>query len=301
MSQNKAQLENWCYLACLLEATARKPGNVHPGVSFPDLTYVDFLRSARAIAPLLPQSEPGRIGETILNCITATRDVSASNSNLGMVLLLAPLLAVPTEQTISEGIKSVLEGLSVADARLVYEAIRVACPGGLGETVTQDISDEPTGTLREVMALAAERDAVAREYASGFEITLQTAVPALQDFWNQSSDWETAVIRLQLMLMADCPDTLIARKCGIAEAEEAARRARQTLQAEDFKSGLQELDHWLRETGNRRNPGTTADLIVAALFVALRDGFIKPPAPATIREKVPPPFQAELSSLIHEG
>ena len=301
MSQNKAQLENWCYLACLLEATARKPGNVHPCASFPDLTYVDFLRSARVIAPPLSQSEPGRVGETILNCITATRDVSTSNSNLGMVLLLAPLLAVPSELTITEGIEVVLEGLRVADARQVYQAIRLACPGGLGETETQDISDEPTGTLREVMALAAERDAVAREYASGFQITLQTAVPAIQKFWNQSSDWETAVIRLQLQLMADCPDTLIARKCGIAEAEEAARRGRETLHSENFESSLQELDHWLRETGNRRNPGTTADLIVAALFVALRDGFIKPPAPDTIREKVPPPFQAELSSLVHEG
>jgi triphosphoribosyl-dephospho-CoA synthase len=301
MSQNKRQLENWCYLACLLEATARKPGNVHPGAAFPDLTYVDFLKSARAIAPLLSETKADRIGESILHCVEATRNVTSSNSNLGMVLLLAPLSAVPSEQTIADGIEAVLAGLNIDDARLVYQAIRLACPGGLGETETQDISDEPTGTLREVMALAAGRDAVAREYASGFQITIETAVPALKEYWERSTDWETAVIRLQLKLMAEFPDTLIARKCGRAEAEQAAQRARATLEADDFESSLITLDHWLRETGNRRNPGTTADLIVAALFVALRDGFITAPAPATIREKVPPPFQAELSRRIHEG
>lgn len=301
MSQNKLQLENWCYLACLLEATARKPGNVHPGASFPDLTYADFLQSARVIAPLLAETRSDRMGETILRCVEATRGVTSSNSNLGMILLLAPLCAVPSDRTIVDGIEAVLDGLSVDDAHLVYQAIRLACPGGLGKTETQDIADEPTGTLREVMALAAERDAVAREYASGFQITLQTAVPALQEFWEQSPGWETAVICLQLKLMADVPDTLIARKCGSAEAEQAAQRARATLQAEEFENRLRALDHWLRETGNRRNPGTTADLIVAALFVALRDGFITAPAAATIREKVPGPFQAELSSLIYEG
>ncbi|QDT25881.1 triphosphoribosyl-dephospho-CoA synthase [Gimesia panareensis] len=301
MSQNNRQLENWCYLACLLEATARKPGNVHPGASFPDLTYVDFLRSARVISPLLARTRSDRIGETILDCVKATRTVSSSNANLGMILLLAPLAAIPAGQTIADGIESVLENLSINDARLVYQAIRLACPGGLGETEAQDISDEPTGTLREVMALAADRDAVAREYASGFQITLKTAIPALQTYWKQSADWETAVIRLQLKLMADCPDTLIARKCGRAEAEEAAQRARETLQAEDFETSLLELDRWLRETENRRNPGTTADLIVAALFVAFRDGFITPPPASTIREKIPPSFQVELSSLIHEG
>ena len=76
--------------------------------------------------------------------------------------------------------------------------------------------------------------------------------------------------------MARHPDTLIARKCGLAVAEEAARRARQVLDGGWPKPGaawarLGELDAWLRADGHRRNPGATADLVAATLFVALRE------------------------------
>ena len=301
MSQNNRQLENWCYLACLMEATARKPGNVHPEASFPDLSYIDFVKSAQVTAPLLVQSQPGNVGQVVLNCVKETRKVTSSNSNLGMILLLAPLLAVPQELTITEGIDAILTGLTVDDARSVYTAIRLAQAGGLGKTEAEDIATDPTGTLREVMRLAADRDAIASEYESGFQIILQTAVPALKEFWIQTLDWEAAIIRLQLQLMANYPDTLIARKCGRSEAEQAAERARIVLQSADFKTSLAELDNWLRATGNRRNPGTTADLIAAALFVALRDGFIPTPEVSTITEKVPPRFKPELRILAHEG
>jgi triphosphoribosyl-dephospho-CoA synthase len=82
--------------------------------------------------------------------------------------------------------------------------------------------------------------------------------------------------------MARHPDSLIARKCGRAVAEEAARRARQVLQTEWQQSrsweALAALDAWLRADGRRRNPGTTADVLTASLFVALRQGAIPLPA-----------------------
>lgn len=296
MSQNNHQLEHWCYLACVMEATARKPGNVHPAVSFPDLSYADFLKSAAVIAPLLTQSIALPTGELVLACISETQKTVPSNSNLGIVLLLAPLTRIPAALKISEGIHRILHALSTEDARAVYEAIRLANPGGMGTTESADISQEPKETLREVMCLAAERDSIAREYATDFQIILNTGVPAITEYWEESDCWEAAIIRLQLRLMSDFPDTLIARKLGRDQAEEASRRARAVLQSAVRTDHLEEFDSWLRAQGNQRNPGTTADLIVATLFVAMRDGFIPAPAPGIIREKIPPQFHQYLNS-----
>ena len=74
----------------------------------------------------------------------------------------------------------VLAGLSVADARAAYAAIRLADPGGLGRADAQDVRDEPTLTLREAMALAAERDTIAREYVTDYDVTFRLAVPAIR-------------------------------------------------------------------------------------------------------------------------
>lgn len=277
-----------------MEATAPKPGNVHPGASFPDLSYADFVNSAAVIAPLLANLEPQRIGLAIKKCISETQNVVASNSNLGMVLLLAPLAAVPQEKTIAEGIHDVLQQLTNKDAEDVYDAIRIANPGGLGKVEEEDVDATPEGTLKEVMGLAADRDSVASEYANDFRIILQSAVPALQEFWKQCPNWEEAVIRLQLRLMSDFPDTLIARKCGIQEAEQSASRAMQVLNEDFFDTNLSHLDSWLRQKGNQRNPGTTADLIVAALFVATRDGFIPTLEMSTILKKIPEHLRQDL-------
>ncbi len=100
--------------------------------------------------------------------IEATRQVVATNTNLGMVLLLAPLAAVPHGTSLESGVEAVLDATTVADARAVYRAIRLAQPGGMGSVPEQDIAEEPTLPLRAVMAMAADRDLVARQYANGF-------------------------------------------------------------------------------------------------------------------------------------
>jgi triphosphoribosyl-dephospho-CoA synthase len=262
--------------ACCLEVLARKPGNVHPGASFSDLTWDDFIRSADAIAAQLPRTAELGVGAAVLAAIEATSHVVPTNSNLGMVLLLAPLAAVPRERTLRDGIDEVLQATTVEDARLVYHAIRLAKPGGLGRAAEQDVLDEPTETLVEVMRLAADRDRVAAQYDNGFRDVLEFGVPSLLGWSNRTSDWETAVIGLHLSLMAQLPDTLIARKCGGVAAAESASRAQLVLDRgwPDAEAGvwaLGELDAWLRADGHRRNPGTTADLVAATLFAALRD------------------------------
>jgi triphosphoribosyl-dephospho-CoA synthase len=255
-------------LACIWEATARKPGNVHRFCDFADLHYLDFLHSAAAIGPVMREAAGRRVGATVLAATQATRQVVATNTNLGIVLLLAPLATVPEDQDLRSGVERVLQALDVEDARLVYQAIRLAAPGGLGRVKDQDVAVEPTLPLRQIMALAADRDLVALQYANGFREVLDEGLPALQR--RLVEPLESAILGAFLELLAAHPDSLITRKCGADTAREASERAARALQTKS----RDELDAWLRADGSRRNPGTTADLLTASLFAALRTGII---------------------------
>lgn len=265
-------------LACIWEVTARKPGNVHRYADFADVHYLDFVLSAAAIAPVLETAIQRPVGETIHQAVQATRQVVRTNTNLGIILLLAPLAAISLDQPLSPALEQVLDELTVQDSRLVFQAIRLANPGGIGETEEQDLSGEPTLPLRQIMALAAERDMIARQYVNGYQEVLTCGVPALLEGLERFGALEEAIIHCHLTLMAKYPDSLIARKRGLAEAQEAAKRARSVLQAKENRSTqIADLDRWLREQGHKRNPGTTADLVTASLFVALRENKIHYP------------------------
>ncbi|HEY2250277.1 MAG TPA: triphosphoribosyl-dephospho-CoA synthase [Planctomycetaceae bacterium] len=270
-------LEDQIRAACVLEATARKPGNVHPQHSFADLTFNDFVVSAEAAAPVLARTAELGVGRAILDAVTATQARVGRNTNLGIILLLAPLAAVPAERRLADGIAGILAGLTRQDAELVYEAIRLAHPGGLGRVDNQDIGTSPTLTLLEVMRLATDRDLIARQYADNFSIVLEIGLPYFSAVADFERHWEAAIIGLQLELLARHADSLIVRKCGREMAEEASRRARAVLQAatpgtRNAQVEMEHFDRWLRAEGNRRNPGTTADLLAASLFAAMRDG-----------------------------
>jgi len=264
-------------VACLFEVTACKAGNVHRGQDFADTYFLDFQLSAAAIGPSIGRAPLQPVGVTILEAVRATRQWVNSNTNLGIILLLAPLAAVPTGTSLKEGIGAILRNLTVDDACRAYEAIRLANPGGLGKAAKEDVADAPTQTLREVMALAASRDLVARQYAEDFHAVLEVGVPLLRDSW-KAHGWEAAIQVTHLQFLAKYPDSLIARKCGIALAEEAGRRAAEVLAAgfpasDKGKQAFLALDAWLREDGHARNPGTSADLVTASLFAAIREGY----------------------------
>jgi triphosphoribosyl-dephospho-CoA synthase len=268
--------------ACLLEVTARKPGNVHRGADFADSHYVDFLLSAAAlVAPMDRAAEMG-VGWTVLASVRATQRVVATNTNLGMILLFAPLAAIRPGEDARLGVERVLADTSLEDSRLAYEAIRLANPGGLGSVREQDIAAEPPIRLVDAMRLAADRDLIAAQYALCYRDVFEESLAPLKAALEAGRSMETAIVLAHLTLMATRPDTLIARKCGPTEAEEASRRAKAVLDEgwPDDANGAQELrqlDQWLRAEGHVRNPGTSADLVAAGLFVALRDGTISMP------------------------
>lgn len=280
-------------LACILEAATPKPGNVHPGQSFDDLTYQDFVKSAAAIAPVFGKAASRSIGRTVLEAVSATRRIVGKNTNLGIILLLAPLAATPRVARKNAGtalgrrelrklLRQRLAALTRRDAKHFYEAIRLASPGGMGTVEEGDLRDTPTGSVLEMMALARRRDLVARQYCSAFREVLDDGLPALTRALARGLDLEQAVILCHLSFLSRHGDSLIARKCGAAASQEAARRARQVVEA-DWPAGrgsnrrLSALDRWLRSDGNQRNPGTSADLTAAVLFLALGSGIIQGP------------------------
>ena len=280
---DQTQLERWIRAACVAEATAPKPGNVHPGAAFDDLSYEDFVRSAEAASPHLAQAETLGVGTAVLNSIRATRAMVGTNTNLGICLLIAPLAVVPLQRDWPTGVAEVLAHLSVEDSRKMYEAIRIAEPGGLGEVREQSISEAPTLPVQQIMKLGAigtrktlfiPRDSIARQYAEDYwQIAL-----AVESFrrWTERTSLVNAIVGLHLSLMAALPDTLIARKCGMPTAIEASRRAATVLaggwpEVPASRTQLADFDGWLRTDGHCRNPGTTADLVAAVLFLALRE------------------------------
>ena len=272
-------------IACLMEVTARKPGNVHRGADFGDSHFLDYQLSAAAIAGPLDRARVIGVGHAVREAVEATHRVVATNTNLGMVLLLAPLAAVPEDQTLADGIAAVLAATTIDDARAVYHAIRRARPGGLGSVAEQDVAGEPTVTLLQAMRLAANRDLVARQYANDYHEVFHEALPALQSSLAAGRALETAIVAAYLAVLAHHPDTLIARKRGWEESRVVSQRAADVLasgwpERAEGRARCAGFDAWLREDGHARNPGATADLIAAALFAALRDGTISLPRPA---------------------
>jgi triphosphoribosyl-dephospho-CoA synthase len=266
-------------LACLLEVSAPKPGNVSPGRHFHDARYEDFLASAVAIGPAFAGAGTRPLGSTNRAAVDPTAARTRSNTTLGMVLQLAPLAraALVREGSLRESVRDVLAATTVGDAAEVYAAIRHARPGGLGAVPSEDVAEAPGVTLRAAMALAAERDAVAREYATDFVVTFDVGAPALRAARAEGLDWSDATVDTYLQLLTAVPDTHIARKLGRAAAEEVSRRAAEIERAggvrtEAGRRALATFDRELREPENRRNPGTTADLTCAALFVVILEG-----------------------------
>jgi len=263
--------------ACLFEVQATKPGNVARGHDRPDLTYRDFVLSAAALGIVFRRRARGRVGDLVLETVRATRRHVPTNTNLGIVLLLAPLAKAALaggapRPSLRLRLRQVLQRLDRRDARHAYAAIRLAHPGGLGKVREQDVRRPPTATLLECMRLAAEHDAVAREYATGYAATFGLGVPSLRKLRAGGASMQAAIVETYLRLLAQQPDTLIARRHGAAAARAVSRAAAAVLRAGATRTPagrrrLQAFDRRLRAAAPPLNPGATADLVAASLFV----------------------------------
>jgi triphosphoribosyl-dephospho-CoA synthase len=266
--------------ASITEVQAFKPGNVSLASPGHGMRAEDFVASADAVASVIA-APAARVGERILHAIRATREVVAFNTNLGIVLLCAPLahaaLLPAVEPGLRDRLRTVLAQLDIEDAELTYRAIRLAQPGGLGSSPRHDVSSAPTVTLLEAMQEARLRDRIARQYVTGFEDVFESGTGIAREALARWGSAEWAAVTVYLAFLARCPDSHVARKHGDEVAREVVRQAEGTARAlsdaahpSEAMPALAVFDGWLK--ARSINPGTTADLTVASLFaVALED------------------------------
>jgi triphosphoribosyl-dephospho-CoA synthase len=154
-------------------------------------------------------------------------------------------------------------------------------PGGLGKIEEMDVAAAPPADLLAAMRAAEGRDLIAQQYVTDFRLVLAEVAPELVGGRQHGWSLTDTIIRTHVVLLARYSDSLIARKCGPETARQASALANEVLAKgeppEAYFEALADSDFWLRADGHRRNPGATADLIAAGLFVILRDGLLKPP------------------------
>jgi triphosphoribosyl-dephospho-CoA synthase len=298
-------------LAILLEASAHKPGNVSLVTNFENTRYEHFLASAVASRPFfaraarqgltisnrtLSPSQAG-IGRIIRECISEVNSWQhGGNTLLGTIILLCPIAVsagmnsqVNRSINISElrkSLKLIVEATTPEDAVNVYEAIVVANPGGLGKVGKFDVNDPHARqtilnegiSLYEVFKLASGYDNICSEWVNNHHITFEHAYPQLENNLNERRDSETAIIRTFLAVLSEYPDSFIARKVGFDRARAVSSMAKEVLNLGGLETlrgrkSLNAFDQKLRESGNLLNPGTTADIISAALALSVLNGY----------------------------
>lgn len=295
-------------LAILLEASAPKPGNVSAATNFEKTFYTHFLASAVAASSSFETAaqkgisvSQGKIeladvgvGRLIKKCIA---DINAwqhgGNTLLGAVILLSPIAVAagmtPTTENLQhlrKNLKLIIESTTPRDAVNMYAAIEIANPGGLGKAPTLDINDPHSVNrilddkipLYNVFKIAEKYDTICSEWVNNYPITFDLAYPTLTKRLQNKNDPDSATVQTFLEVLAKVPDTFIARKTGIEKSQEISLKARHILNLGGTetplgKKGLNEFDQELRKSSNLLNPGTTADILAAALALCVLNGY----------------------------
>jgi len=298
-------------LAVLLEVSAYpKPGNVHRTADFEGTRYEHFLASAIAVGPHFKHAAKQGlsvhdekigldnigVGETIKEAVV---DMSAwqhgGNTILGSIILLVPIAAAAgitlaedefSIQKLRRNMKAVVESTTPEDAVNVYEAISIAQPGGLGKAPKLDVTDAASRkkiikekvSLYEVFKISAPWDSISSEWVNDYRITFNIGYPFFIQQLEETNDINTATVHTFLKILSKVPDTLIARKKGISNAQEVSAQAKNVLEVgglttTEGRDRLLKFDAKLRASAHLLNPGTTADIISAVLALAILNGY----------------------------
>lgn len=279
---SRENLINAYIQACEIELQAFKPGNVSIYSEGHDMTVEDFRLSASVSAPAI--TNPGfSLGEKVYYAVKATRQAVSCNTNLGIILLCAPLLQAEmqrsAQQSLRDALAAVLENTSVEDADWVFKAISLASPGGLGEVEQQDVSGQAAVTLLQAMELAAGRDRIAMQYTNCFKDVFDFAVLQYNRAFVLSGDCGWAALAVFCEMLARHPDSHIERKYGkqysdwvAAEMSLLCNALLSVEKPEDALPMLHRVDEAFK--AKKLNPGTTADITVATILVALLEQLI---------------------------
>jgi len=266
-------------LSAVLEASSEKPGNVTPMHDFSDTAYSDFLAGSIALGRCvgeaaykgykagcgeIPVSTIG-IGELILVGVNDVKGShSGGNTHLGTIMLFVPISAAVgmclAKDTGFSGLRKSLKEIIAAstkkDSYDLYNAIDEAKTGGVGKLVKKDLS------FAELIKESAEKDRICEELSNGLSIIFADAIPWFEK--NKKKDVRKAIQKTYLFILSKYSDTLIEKKKGKAYAKTVSKKAGETLAG---KTSIACFDEYLRTHGNAMNPGTTADLIAATIFL----------------------------------
>ena len=269
--------------ACEVELQAFKPGNVSVYADGHDMTVEDFRLSAKVSAEALCNIDYS-LGEKIYYAVKATREAVGCNTNLGILLLCAPLIEAITlktpENSLRQALDTVLTNTTINDAEWVFKAISLASPGGLGNADEADVSEKPSINLTEAMRLASLRDRIALQFITNYQDIFDFALPI---YYNAAMKWckqEWSALAVFVSLLCRFPDSHIERKYGsqynrvitlkmtqLSEELSRAERPELTLPL------LYSMDSEFKSQGI--NPGTMADLTVATVFTVFLEDTIK--------------------------
>ncbi len=312
INSQKAQHITQCLqLAIMLEVSVDKPGNVSFVSNFKETRIEHFLASAVAALPCFHESaqrgiliNDGKIGvdKAGLGGLikTCSKDISTwqrgGNTILGTVMLFVPIAVAagmtPTGKNYSfdlsnlrSNIDRLVKATSAVDSVELYEAVDIASPSGLGDSPDFDVNDPSSKdkllkenvTLFEVFKIAQNYDDVCYEWINNYTITFDLAYPYLMDQL-KNKPLNAAVVNLFLKILSERPDSFIARKMGKAKAVEVSKDARSVLElggleTQKGRDCIREFDKKLRLSGNKCNPGTTADLIATTLAICTLSGY----------------------------
>ncbi len=281
--------------ACIAEIEALKPGNVHIFADGHRLTVHDFIKSAEVTATIIAQPDL-TVGERIFQSVKATQEAVSTNTNLGIILLCAPLInaalhdnqvAANVSYTIQQRLDYTLSQLTIEDAALTAQAIVLANPAGLGGSEVNDVHQITKVNLFELMASAQHKDRIAWQYANHFADILEfgltrysQAMAQWQDITNnrrQNRTWATTA--LYLSFLARQLDSHVVRKHGETLAKQLMQEALEMealyWAADNPKLVEKHLLAWDASLKSRNiNPGTSADLTVACLMVSNFDEIV---------------------------
>jgi triphosphoribosyl-dephospho-CoA synthase len=272
MSLSRKALRQAYEDACRREIEALKPGNVHVFADGHRMTASQFLQSAAVSSE--PLTDPDlRLGRRILEAVRATRKAVDTNTNLGIILLCAPLLRAAEigGADIRQSTRAVLDDLDGEDTAAVFEAIVLASPGGLGSADHYDVRDKPSVGLLHAMAEAANRDRIAQQYVSGFDDIFAVGLPEIDAALARGEGGMWPAVFCFMAFLSRFPDSHVGRKHGAETAEAVREEAAvlSTVLAATENEGerielLLQFDRRLKERSV--NPGTSADLTVASLL-----------------------------------
>ncbi len=278
---NREQIIDAYKKACICDVEAFKPGNVSVYNAGHDMEVDDFLLSAEVSAEPITNPEYS-LGDKIYYSVKATRDAVGCNTNLGILLLCAPVIQAAQQlqekQSLRDTLPQVLENTSVKDADWVFKAITLANPGGLGVPESQNVNERPDVTLFQAMEIAQNKDRIAKQYVTNYKDIFNFSILRYNDGLNRFGNQEWAAVFVFTGLLSKFPDSHIERKYGnehsgwvlkkIIAVDDALLN---TQNPEQLIPMLHEVDREFKAKGI--NPGTTADLTVATVFVVMMEAF----------------------------